>query len=138
MSSDPRSAFSFAFAVYLTLASCCCLQATFASEVVLDDEKDEVEVTMEVDDGLETVVMQLPAVVTCDLRLNEPRFATLPNIMKARKKKIEEISLSSFGVDIASDIEVVEVIEPPRREAGVIVDDVNELIHKLQQEAKVL
>lgn len=105
---------------------------------MLDEAKNEVQVTREVDGGLETVALQMPAVVTCDLRLNEPRFATLPNIMKARKKKIESIQLASLGLDTSSRVEVLSVSEPPKRQAGVILKDVDELVDKLRNEAKVL
>ncbi len=105
--------------------------------MTVDDAAGEVEVMREVDGGLETLALQLPAVITCDLRLNEPRFATLPNIMKARKKKIEELDLSSIDVDVSSKVETLEVLEPPKRKSGVILKNTDELIEKLN-EAKVL
>ena len=94
--------------------------------------------TREVDGGLETVALNLPAVVTCDLRLNEPRFATLPNVMKARKKKIETTNITDFGVDTEPRLEILSVSEPPKREGGKFVNNVDELVSKLRLEAKVL
>lgn len=111
-------------------------QGTFASEVAVDGDK--VNVTREVDGGLMTVGLSLPAVVTTDLRLNEPRYASLPNIMKAKKKPLETISPADLGVDIASSVKILKVEEPPTRSAGVKVADVAELVDKLKNEAKVI
>ena len=111
-------------------------QGTFASEVVVDGDK--VNVTREVDGGLMTVALNLPAVVTTDLRLNEPRYASLPNIMKAKKKPLETVSPADLGVDIASNVKIVKVEEPATRSAGVKVADVAELVDKLKNEAKVI
>ena len=111
-------------------------QGTFASKVQLNDSK--VNVTREVDGGLQTVALNLPAIVTTDLRLNEPRYASLPNIMKAKRKPLAVISADSLGVDLAPRIELVKVEEPAVREAGIIVDDVAQLIEKLKNEAKVI
>jgi electron transfer flavoprotein beta subunit len=111
-------------------------QGTFASKVVPGEGK--VEVTREVDGGLETVSLPLPAVVTTDLRLNEPRYASLPNIMKAKKKPIVQKTPADYGVDVAPRIEVLEVAEPPRREAGIMVDSAAELVAKLRDEAGVI
>lgn len=115
---------------------CLFLQGTFASKV--DFDENTVNVTREIDGGLETLALGLPAVVTCDLRLNEPRFTTLPNIMKARKKKIETTDVGELGVDIASRLEVLSVSEPPKRAAGVMVGSVDELLEKLKTETNVL
>ena len=111
-------------------------QATFASKVVIADGK--ATVTREVDGGLETLVVSLPAVISADLRLNEPRYATLPNIMKAKKKPLETIAAASLGVDIAPRLKVRTVQEPAKRKAGVIVPDVATLVEKLKNEAKVI
>ena len=111
-------------------------QATFASKVEIADAK--ANVTREVDGGLETIEVTLPAVVTTDLRLNEPRYATLPNIMKAKKKPMQSITAASLGVDVAPRLAVVRVAEPPRRKGGGRVADVHELVAKLRNEAKVL
>jgi electron transfer flavoprotein beta subunit len=111
-------------------------QGTFASKVVI--EGDTINVTREVDGGLETVALQLPAIVTTDLRLNEPRYASLPNIMKARKKPIATVKPADLGVDPAPRLSVVKVSEPPRRKAGQKVGSVAELVQKLRQEAKVI
>lgn len=113
-------------------------QGTFASDVEVDSSNEAFTVTREVDGGLETVALDLPAVVTCDLRLNEPRFATLPKMMKAKKKKIETIDVGDLGVDVAPRIEILHVSEPPKREPGVLVKDVDELIDKLHREANVI
>ncbi|CAN7091318.1 unnamed protein product [Brassica rapa subsp. narinosa] len=111
-------------------------QATFASKVVvLDKDKQFATVDREVDGGLETLSVDLPAVITTDLRLNQPRYATLPNIMKAKSKPIKKMTLEHLKVDIKSDIEIVEVTEPPKRKSGVIVSSVDELIDKLKNEA---
>lgn len=111
-------------------------QGTFASKVELKGEK--VEVTREVDGGLETVSLTLPAVITTDLRLNEPRYAKLPNIMKAKKKPLEVIPIADTAVDISPRLKLLKVSEPPVREAGIKVSSVTELIEKLQNEAKVI
>ncbi len=111
-------------------------QATFASKVVI--EGDAAKVTREVDGGLETVEIGLPAVVTTDLRLNEPRYATLPNIMKAKKKPLETVKPADLGVDVAPRLTTLKVVEPPKRQAGIRVADVAELVAKLKNEAKVI
>jgi electron transfer flavoprotein beta subunit len=111
-------------------------QGTFASKIELADGK--VKVVREVDGGLETLLLSRPAVITTDLRLNEPRYASLPNIMKAKKKPIDETTPEALGVDIAPRLEVLEVAEPKVREAGVKVDSVAVLIDKLKNEAGVL
>jgi electron transfer flavoprotein beta subunit len=111
-------------------------QATFASEVKLDGGK--AEVTREVDGGLQTIKVNLPTVITVDLRLNEPRYASLPNIMKARKKPIEEKTPEDFGVDITPRLKVLKTTEPPTRSAGVKVESVQELVAKLRNEAGVI
>ncbi|KAL4172671.1 hypothetical protein KRP22_007835 [Phytophthora ramorum] len=111
-------------------------QGTFASDVTVDG--DAVSVTRETDSGVETLKLGLPAVVTADLRLNEPRYATLPNIMKAKKKKIETLTADSFGVDLTPRIEVVEVKDPAARKAGIKVASVDELVDKLKNEAGVI
>ena len=111
-------------------------QATFASKIDVNDGK--LEVTREIDEGLETIEVNTPAIVTCDLRLNEPRYASLPNIMKAKKKPIEQINASDLGVDISSKIQQIKVEEPPKRQAGIKVSSVAELVQKLKNEAKVI
>jgi len=111
-------------------------QATFASKVVVADGK--ATVTREVDGGLETIALSLPAVITTDLRLNEPRYVTLPNIMKAKKKTIDTITPDGLGVDIAPRLKTIKVEEPPKRSAGVMVADVAALVEKLKNEAKVI
>jgi electron transfer flavoprotein beta subunit len=111
-------------------------QATFASKIVLGDG--EAEVTREIDGGLETVKAKLPMVATTDLRLNEPRYASLPNIMKAKKKPIEEMSPADLGVDPAPRLSVLKVVEPSKRQAGIKVETVAELVDKLKNEAKVI
>ncbi|ABQ29376.1 MULTISPECIES: electron transfer flavoprotein subunit beta/FixA family protein [Acidiphilium] len=111
-------------------------QGTFASKVAIADGT--VTVTREVDGGLETVALKLPAVVTADLRLNEPRYASLPNIMKARKKPIETVKPEDLGVDPAPRLTTLKVAEPPQRKAGVKVGSVAELVEKLRNEAKVI
>ena len=111
-------------------------QGTFASKVAMADGK--AEVTREVDGGLETVALKLPAVVTTDLRLNTPRYASLPNIMKAKKKPIETLKAADLGVDIAPRLKVLKVEEPAKRSAGVKVGSVAELVDKLRNEAKVI
>ena len=111
-------------------------QATFASKIEIKDNK--LEVVREIDEGLETVEVNIPAVVTCDLRLNEPRYASLPNIMKAKKKPIEQISASDLGVDTTPRVQQIKVEEPPKRKAGIKVASVAELVQKLKNEAKVI
>ena len=111
-------------------------QATFASKIEIKDKK--LEVVREVDEGLETIEINVPAVVTCDLRLNEPRYASLPNIMKAKKKPIEQISASDLGVDTTPRVQQIKVEEPPKRKAGIKVASVAELVQKLKNEAKVI
>jgi electron transfer flavoprotein beta subunit len=111
-------------------------QGTFASKLELNGET--VKVVREVDGGLETLALKLPAVVTTDLRLNEPRYASLPNIMKAKKKPIDETTPEALGVDIAPRLTVVSVTEPKTRDAGIKVDSVTMLIEKLKNEAGVL
>ena len=111
-------------------------QGTFASKVTI--EGDRATVTREIDGGLETVALKLPAVVTTDLRLNEPRYASLPNIMKARKKPIETVKPADLGVDPAPRLTVIKVAEPPKRQAGKKVGSVAELVAKLKTEAKVI
>ena len=110
-------------------------QGTFASNIEIADGK--IQVTREIDGGLETVSLNLPAVVTTDLRLNEPRYASLPNIMKAKKKPIDEMTPEDLGVDSAPRLTLLKVEAPPKREAGVVVADVAELIDKLHNEARV-
>lgn len=111
-------------------------QATFASKVVVVDGK--ASVTREVDGGLETIAITLPAVITTDLRLNEPRYVTLPNIMKAKKKTLEIVKPEDLGVDIVPRLKTLKVEEPPKRSAGVMVADVAALVDKLKNEAKVI
>jgi len=111
-------------------------QATFASKVVIAEGK--ATVTREIDGGLETLEISLPAVVTSDLRLNEPRYATLPNIMKAKKKRLDTVKPAELGVDVAPRLAVLKVSEPPKRSAGIKVADVAELVNKLKNEAKVI
>jgi electron transfer flavoprotein beta subunit len=111
-------------------------QATFASKVAVTDGK--ANVTREVDGGLETIAITLPAVITTDLRLNEPRYVTLPNIMKAKKKTLDIVKPEELGVDIAPRLKTLKVEEPPKRSAGVMVADVAALIDKLKNEAKVI
>ncbi len=108
-------------------------QGTFASKVVLDG--DAVTVTREVDGGLQTVRLRMPALITTDLRLNEPRYASLPNIMKAKKKPIDDKTAADYGVDIAPRLETIRTAEPPARQAGVKVKSVAELVDKLKNEA---
>ena len=111
-------------------------QATFASKIEVKDKS--LEVTREVDEGLETIETNIPSIVTCDLRLNEPRYASLPNIMKAKKKPLEQINASDLGVDTKPRIEQIKVEEPPKRKAGIKVASVEELVQKLKNEAKVI
>ena len=111
-------------------------QATFASKVDVDGTS--ATVTREIDGGLETVSMPLPAIITTDLRLNEPRYAALPNIMKAKSKPMETVTIESFGVDIAPRLKLLGLAEPPKRSGGIKVASVDELVSKLKNEAKVL
>ena len=111
-------------------------QATFASELKISDNK--AEVIREVDGGLQTISINLPAVVTSDLRLNEPRYASLPNIMKAKQKQLDVINSDDLGVDLNPRISTVKVSPPPEREAGIIVESVDQLVEKLKNEAKVI
>jgi electron transfer flavoprotein beta subunit len=111
-------------------------QATFASKITIEDGK--ATVTREVDGGLETLALTLPAVVTTDLRLNEPRYVTLPNIMKAKKKTLDVVKPSDLGVDVTPRLKTLKVSEPPKRSAGITVPDVATLVNKLRNEAKVI
>ncbi|MCA0450791.1 MAG: electron transfer flavoprotein subunit beta/FixA family protein [Proteobacteria bacterium] len=111
-------------------------QATFASKLTI--EGDNMTVTREVDGGLETIAVKLPAIVTTDLRLNEPRYASLPNIMKAKKKPIDNLTPDALGVDVSPRLETLSVEEPAKRSAGIKVPDVATLVAKLQSEAKVI
>jgi len=111
-------------------------QATFASKVEIDGTK--AKVTREIDGGLETIEISLPAIVTADLRLNTPRYATLPNIMKAKKKPLDTLKPDALGVDVAPRLKTLKVAEPGKRKAGVMVKDVAELVDKLKNEAKVI
>jgi electron transfer flavoprotein beta subunit len=111
-------------------------QATFASKVTIDGGK--ATVTREVDGGLETVALQLPAVITTDLRVNEPRYVTLPNIMKAKKKTLDVFKPADLGVDVTPRLKTLKVSEPPKRSAGITVPDVATLVAKLRNEAKVI
>jgi electron transfer flavoprotein beta subunit len=113
-----------------------CPQATNASEVMLDEAS--VTVTREIDGGLQTLKLNKPAVVTTDLRLNEPRYASLPNIMKAKKKELTVTNISDLGVDVSPRTELLSVELPPSRDAGIIVESVDELVEKLKNEAKVI
>jgi electron transfer flavoprotein beta subunit len=111
-------------------------QGTFASKLDISDGK--IKVTREIDGGLETIQINIPAIVTTDLRLNSPRYASLPNIMKAKKKIIHQASLTDLGVDVSPRLTMLKVSEPSSREAGVIVDDIAQLVDKLRNEAKVI
>ena len=111
-------------------------QGTFASKINLKDKT--IEIVREVDEGLETLELNLPAIVTCDLRLNKPRFASLPNIMKAKKKPMEQMVAKDLGVDLTNRIEQLKVEEPPKRKGGIKVANVAELVNKLKNEAKVI
>lgn len=111
-------------------------QATFASKIVLSDG--EAEVSREIDGGAETVIVKLPAVVTADLRLNTPRYATLPNIMKSKKKPLDVIRPADLAVDVTPRLKTLRVVEPPKRKTGVMVADVDELVGKLRNEARVI
>ncbi len=111
-------------------------QGTFASKV--EPGEGDITVTREIDGGLETVKLKLPAIITTDLRLNEPRYASLPNIMKAKKKPIDATTPADLGVDIANRLKTLKVIEPPKRQGGIKVESVQELVAKLKNEAKVI
>ena len=111
-------------------------QATFASEVNIGDG--EVQVTREIDGGLQTLSLSLPAIITTDLRLNEPRYASLPNIMKAKKKPLETFTSSDLGLDIAPRQNILKVSAPPERAAGIMVESIDQLVDKLKNEAKVI
>jgi electron transfer flavoprotein beta subunit len=111
-------------------------QATFASKIEIKDKT--LEVTREVDEGLETIEVNVPAIITCDLRLNEPRYASLPNIMKAKKKPLEILTVADLGVDTTPRVQQIKVEEPPKRKAGIKVTSVAELVNKLKNEAKVI
>lgn len=111
-------------------------QGTFAFRLEIDGES--LKLTREIDGGLETVSLKMPVVVTTDLRLNEPRFASLPNIMKAKKKPIDNLTPEELEVDVAPRVETLKVTEPPKREAGIRVESVSELVDKLKNEAKVI
>ena len=111
-------------------------QATFASKIEIKDRT--LEVTREIDEGLETIEVNLPAIVTCDLRLNEPRYASLPNIMKSKKKLLEILTAADLGVDTTPRVQQIKVEEPPKRKAGIKVASVAELVSKLKNEAKVI
>ena len=111
-------------------------QATFASK--LEIEGSSANVTREIDGGLETIKVTMPCIVTTDLRLNEPRYASLPNIMKAKKKPIDQMAPADLGIDVAPRLTTLKVVEPPKREAGVRVEDVAQLVDKLKNEAKVI
>ena len=111
-------------------------QATFASKIEIKDKK--LEVVREVDEGLETIEVNIPTIVTCDLRLNEPRYASLPNIMKAKKKPLEILNAIDLGVDTTPRVQQIKVEEPPKRKAGIKVASVAELVQKLKNEAKVI
>ena len=106
-------------------------QATFASEIEV--EKDKIRVTREVDGGLQTIDAKIPAVVSVDLRLNEPRYASLPNIMKAKRKPLEEISPADLGVEISHRLKVIKTKEPDSREAGLILENIDQLVEKIQE-----
>ncbi|MDR5818813.1 electron transfer flavoprotein subunit beta/FixA family protein [Caballeronia sp. LZ033] len=111
-------------------------QATFASKVVIADGR--ASVSREVDGGAETLSLKLPAIITTDLRLNEPRYVTLPNIMKAKKKPLSTMTPAELGVDVAPRLKTLKVVEPPKRRAGIAVPDVKTLVEKLKNEAKVI
>ena len=111
-------------------------QATFASKIDIKDNK--LEIIREIDEGLETIEVNVPAVVTCDLRLNEPRYASLPNIMKAKKKPIDQMTAADLGIDATPRVQQIKVEEPPKRKAGIKVSSVADLVQKLKNEAKVI
>jgi len=111
-------------------------QATFASNISLEDGK--ATVTREIDGGLETITVKLPAIVSTDLRLNEPRYASLPNIMKAKKKQVDKYTPDDLGVDVSPRLKTLKVTPPKERKAGIVVESVDELVDKLKNEAKVI
>ena len=111
-------------------------QATFASKIEVKEQT--LEVTREIDEGLETIEVNVPAIITCDLRLNEPRYASLPNIMKAKKKPLEILTAEELGIDTKPRVQQIKVEEPPKRKAGIKVANVAELVSKLKNEAKVI
>ena len=111
-------------------------QACFISDLKIEGNK--LSISREIDEGIEKIKTSLPAVITCDLRLNTPRFASLPNIMKAKKKPLDIIDISSLGIDTDPKIKIIKVEEPPKRKAGIMVNDVKELVEKLKYEAKVI
>ena len=111
-------------------------QATFASKIEVKDKS--LEIVREIDEGLETIEINVPAIVTCDLRLNEPRYASLPNIMKAKRKPLEEMDLESLGVAVEAKVNTIKVQSPPERQEGVKVETVDQLVDKLKNEAKVI
>ena len=111
-------------------------QGTFASKLEIDG--DNIKVTREVDGGLQTISLTMPAIITTDLRLNEPRYASLPNIMKAKKKPIDQKTPEDYGVDISPRLTTIKVVEPPKRQAGIKVDSISELVDKLKNEAGVI
>ena len=111
-------------------------QATNASEITIEDSS--IQVTREIDGGLQTLELTIPAIITTDLRLNEPRYASLPNIMKAKKKELNVISVNDLGIDINPRTELLSVELPPSREAGILVENIDELVDKLKNEAKVI
>jgi electron transfer flavoprotein beta subunit len=111
-------------------------QGTYAFRIAFEGEA--LQLTREIDGGLETVSLKMPVVLTTDLRLNEPRFASLPNIMKAKKKPVDTLTPEDLGVNVTPRVEIVKVIEPPKRDAGVKVESVTELVDKLKNEAKVI
>ena len=111
-------------------------QGTFASKLEINEKK--INVTREIDGGLETLNMELPAIVTTDLRLNEPRYASLPNIMKAKQKPIEKISPGDLNIEIKQRLKTLKVTEPPKKESGIKIDSVQELVSKLHDEEKVI
>ena len=111
-------------------------QGTFISKIEVGDSS--ISITREIDEGLEMLKLNLPSIITCDLRLNEPRYASLPNIMKAKKKPIEDLTKEDLGVDVTPRLKQLQVEEPPKREKGIMVKDVAELVQKLKNEAKVI
>lgn len=111
-------------------------QGTFASKIEIDGEK--IRVTREIDGGLQTINLNMPAIITTDLRLNEPRYASLPNIMKAKQKKIDILDINELSLDLKKRVEILEVNDPPERKPGIVVPDIDSLVDKLKNEAKIL